>query len=189
MDSSSASITVSSTGTIPPDQLLDTLITNANYGGAITLNVGPMGNGAIQEAAKRRLKQFAAWMEINESALQPTARSPFPEGSLPDGIRATLGADPAKPCFNLFLLKPRPSGDLVIPQPLPVDNNTQFRAMVLETREFLPVIIDGQGRLVITVSRGLEGIDHAVIRVGPAATMPYSYVDGVPVKPVSPGQF
>ena len=171
------------------DQLLDALLTNAHHGGAITLNVGPMGNGSFQQAAKRRLQQFAAWMAINESALQPTARSPFPEGSLPDGIRATLGVDPAKPCFNLILLKPRPAGDLVIPQPLPVDKATAFRAMVLETREFLPVKTDAQGRLVITVSRGLEGIDHAVIRVASAATMPHLYEDGLPVEPVKPGKF
>ena len=128
-------------------------------------------------------------MAINESALQPTGRSPFPDGSLPDGIRATLGVDPAKPCFNLFPLKPLAAGDLVIPQPLPVDKATAFRAMVLETREFLPVKTDDQGRLVITVSRGLEGIDHAVIRVGPAATMPHLYEDGMPVEPVKPGRF
>jgi len=171
------------------DQLLDTLITNAHHGGAITLNVGPMGNGSFQVAAKRRLKEFAAWMDINESALQPTLRSPFPEGSLPDGIRATLGVDPAKPCFNLILLKPRPVGELVIPQPLSVGKDTAFRAMVLETREFLPVKTDDQGRLVISVSRELEGIDHAVIRVGPAAAMPHFYEDGVPVEPVKPGKF
>lgn len=171
------------------DQLLDTLLTNAHHGGAITLNVGPMGNGSFQDAAKRRLKQFAAWMDINESALQPTLLSPFPDGSLPDGIRATLGVDPAKPCFNLILLKPRPAGDLVIPQPLSVDKSTTFRAMVLETREFLPVRTDDQGRLVITVSQGLGGIDHAVIRVGPAAALPHVYEDGLPVEPVKPGRF
>ncbi len=171
------------------DQLLDTLITNAHHGGAITLNVGPMGNGSFQVAAKRRLKEFAAWMDINESALQPTLRSPFPEGSLPDGIRGTLGVDPAKPCFNLILLKPRPAGELVIPQPLSVGKDTAFRAMVLETREFLPVKTDDQGRLVISVSRELEGINHAVIRVGPAATTPYFYEDGLPVEPVKPGKF
>ena len=165
------------------------LITNAHHGGAITLNVGPMSNGSFQVAAKRRLKEFAAWMDINESALQPTLRSPFPEGSLPDGIRATLGANPAKPCFHLFPLKPLQPGELVIPQPLSVAKDTAFRAMVLETREFLPVKTDDQGRLVISISRGLEGIDHAVIRVGPAATMPHFYEDGVPVEPVKPGKF
>jgi hypothetical protein len=61
--------------------------------------------------------------------------------------------------------------------------------MVLETREFLPVRTDDQGRLVISVSRGLQGIDHAVIRVGPAATMSHFYEDGLPVEPVKPGKF
>ena len=61
--------------------------------------------------------------------------------------------------------------------------------MVLETREFLPVRADAQGRLVITISRGLEGIDHAVIRVGPSASMPHLYEDGLPVESVKPGKF
>jgi len=171
------------------DQLLDALITNAHHGGAITLNVGPMADGSFQAAAKRRLKQFASWMEINESALQPSARSPFPEGSLPEGVRATLGVDPARPCFNLFLLEPRPAGDLVIPQPLPVDKSAVFRAMVLETHEFLPVKTDDQGQLVITMSKNLETIDHAVIRVGPAVSIPYRYEDGAPVEPFKAGDF
>lgn len=99
------------------DRLLDSLITNAHHGGAITLNVGPMGNGAFQQAATRRLKQFAAWMDIHESALHDTARSPFPEGTLPRGMRATLGTDPAKPCFHLFLLEIPKTGEITLPQP------------------------------------------------------------------------
>jgi alpha-L-fucosidase len=172
------------------DSLLDTLISNAHHGGAITLNVGPMGDGSFQQAARRRLKEFAAWMEINESALQPTTRSPFENGALPEGVRATSGTDPKTPCFNLFLLKPLPPGDLTLPQPLAVDGKaTRFHAQVLETREFLPVKLDGQGRLVITLSKELAGIDHAVIRVGPAASIPHAYEDGAPVEPVKPGDF
>lgn len=172
------------------DRLLGTLITNAHHGGAITLNVGPMADGSFQQAAKRRLREFAAWMEINESALQPSRRSPFPEGALPNGVRATLGVDPKRPAFHLFLLEPQTAAELVIPQPLAgVESATAFRAQVLETREFLPVKFDDKGRLVITLSKDLVGIDHAVIRVGPAASVPYVYEDGTPVEPVKPGDF
>ena len=172
------------------NNLLDTLITNAHHGGAITLNVGPMGNGAIQQAAVRRLRQFAAWSAVNEGALHGTARSPFPDGTLPDGIRATLGTDNERPTFNLILLKPAGARDLVIPQPLALDGKPAdgFRAQVLETREFLPVkFIDG--KLTISLPATLDGIDHPVIRVGPASAIPHVYEDGSPVLPVKPGDF
>lgn len=170
------------------DTLLARLITNAHHGGAITLNVGPMGDGSFQQAAKRRLREFAAWMEINESALQPTARSPFPSESLPKGVCATLGTDPDRPCFNLFLLRSRPAGDLALPQPLALpETDVEFRAQVLETREFLPVRLESSGHLVITISAALAGIDHPVIRVGPARSLPALYEDGTPITPVRPG--
>ena len=57
------------------DQLLDTLINNAHHGGAITLNVGPMGNGSFQQAAKRRLQQFAAWIHQRVSLAAHRAQS------------------------------------------------------------------------------------------------------------------
>jgi len=167
-------------------RLLDTLITNAHHGGAITLNVGPMRNGSFQQAAKRRLKEFAAWMESNESALQPTTQSPFAEGVLPANLRATLGADQAS--FNLFVLTPLPVGDLTIPQPLKLRQpTTEFRAQVLETYELLDVKLNPEGNLVITIPKELAGIDHPVIRVGPASSSPAVYEDGTPVEPVKPG--
>ncbi len=170
------------------DTLLNSLITNAHHGGAITLNVGPMGDGSFQRAAKRRLKEFAAWMEINEAALQPTARSPFADGVLPENIRATIGTDKSNPCFNLFVLKPLQTGNLTIPQPLELtETAAEFRAQVLETRELLPVKFDAQGKLVITIPKELAGIDHPVIRVGPATSIPAVYEDGTPVEPVKPG--
>jgi len=170
------------------DGLLDTLIANAHHGGAITLNVGPMGDGSFQQAAKRRLKEFAAWNEINESALQPTTRSPFAEGALPENVRATMGTDKANPCFNLFVLKPLPAGELTIPQPFEkLEPATQFRAQVLETHELLAVKLDSKGNLVLSISQALAGINHPVIRVGPATSIPGSYEDGTPVEPVKPG--
>ncbi len=172
------------------DSLLNALITNAHHGGAITLNVGPMADGSFQQAAKRRLKEFAAWMEINESALQPTTRSPFAKDDLPESVRATMGSDPSHPCFHLFLLKPLPAGDLTIPQPLKLQNpTTEFRAQVLETHEFLDVKLNPEGNLVLTIPKELAGIDHPVIRVGPATSIPAQYEDGKPVQPTKPGTF
>jgi alpha-L-fucosidase len=167
-------------------QLLDALINNAHHGGAVTLNVGPLPDGSFQQAATRRLREFAAWMDINESALQPTKRSPFAEGALPENLRATEGMD--KPHFNLFVLRPLPAGDLVIPQPLKLKKPaTEFRAMVLETRQLLGVKQDEQGNLVIRIPGELAGIDHPVIRVGPADSIPALYEDGTPVEPLIPG--
>lgn len=172
------------------DKLLDTLITNAHHGGAITLNVGPLPDGSFQQAARRRLKEFAAWMEINESALQPSARSPFAKDALPENVRATMGTDPAKPHFNLFVLTPLPAGDLTIPQPLKLEEpTTEFRAQVLETHQFLDVKLDPKGNLVIGIPKELAGIDHPVIRVGPASSIPALYEDGTPVKSIKPGTF
>ena len=170
------------------DRLLTSLVTNAHHGGAFTLNVGPLPDGSFPQAAKRRLQQFAAWMEINETALQPTERSPFAPGSLPENLRATLGPDATTPSFNLFVLQPLPAGDLVIPQPLTLAQpTTEFRAQVLETHEFLDVKLDARGNLVIAIPKELAGIDHPVIRVGPASTHPARYEDGTPVTPVKPG--
>lgn len=169
------------------DDLLDSLITNANYGGAITLNVGPMSNGVFQQSATRRLKQFAAWMDINESALNGSARSPFKKSDLPEDVCATLGTEKGKPYFNLLLLKPK-SGELSVPQPLEGQGSAEFRAQVLETREFLPVKNEN-GKLSIKLSNELKNIDHAVIRVGPASSIPHVYEDGAEVTPVKPGDF
>jgi len=170
------------------DQLLDAVITNAHHGGAVTLNVGPLPDGSFQQAARRRLKEFAAWMEINESALHPTARSPFARDALPENVRATLGTDPTNPHFNLFILRPLPAGDLVIPQPLNLKGPAmEFRAQVLETHEWLVVKTNAEGNLVITIPKTLAGINHPVIRVSPASSIPARYEDGTPVEPVKPG--
>ncbi len=170
------------------DRLLDALITNAHHGGAFTLNVGPLPDGSFPQAARRRLQEFAAWMEINESALQPSQRSPFAPGALPEGVRATLSPDRTKPSFNLFVLRPLAAGPLVIPQPLALEQpSTEFRAQVLETRQLLDVQLDARGNLVIAVPKELAGIDHPVIRVGPATSLPAQYEDGTPVQPVKPG--
>ena len=172
------------------DQLLDVLISNAHHGGALTLNVGPLPDGSFQQAARRRLKEFAAWMEINESALQPTVRSPFAKDALPDNVRATMGTDADGPHFNLLVLKPLPAGELCIPQPLKLEEpGTEFRAQVLETREFLDVKLDPQGRLVLRIPAALAGVDHPVIRIGPASSIPALYEDGTPIGPVKPGVF
>jgi alpha-L-fucosidase len=172
------------------DDLLRSLITNAHHGGAMTLNIGPMGDGSIQQAAKRRLKEFAAWMEINESALQPTRRSPFTPDALPPQLRATLGPDDAQPQFNLFVLEPLPPGELAVPQPLALpDPSAEFRAQVLETHQFLDVKRTASGGLLITIPKTLAAIDHPVIRVGPASALPARYEDGAPVEPLRRGTF
>ena len=172
------------------DDLLDSLLTNAHHGGAITLNVGPLSDGSFQKAATRRLKEFAAWMAINESAIQPTFRSPFPDKTLPQNVRATMGTDAARPHFNLLVLSPLPAGELTLPQPLPLATpTTEFRAQVLETHELLDVRLNADGQLVITIPKELAGIDHPVIRVGPATSIPALYEDGTPVAPVAPARF
>jgi alpha-L-fucosidase len=171
-------------------RLLDSLITNAHYGGAITLNVGPMGDGSFQQAAKRRLREFAAWMEINESALQPSRRSPFAPDALPANLRATLGPEGAEPHFHLFVLSPLPAGPLTLPQPLALpDASVAFRARVLETGQWLDVTRDPEGRLVIAIPAELAQIDHAVIRLEPAGATPRCYEDGTPVEPLRPAIF
>jgi alpha-L-fucosidase len=172
------------------DNLLDSLLTNAHHGGAITLNVGPLPDGSFQKAATRRLKEFAAWMAINESALQPTTRSPFAPDALPDNLRATLGTDPSSPHFNLFVIKPLPAGKLILPQPLNLAvPSSEFRAQVLETHELLEVTLNQEGHLVITIPAALAGLDHPVIRVGPATSIPSLYEDGTPVEIVKPAVF
>jgi hypothetical protein len=129
-------------------------------------------------------------MESNESALQPTARSPFAKDALPKQVRATMGTDPARPYFNLFLLEPLSTGELVIPQPLHLqDPSEKFHAQVLETCQMLDVKRDPAGNLVITIPNDLAGIDHPVIRIGPASSIPALYEDGSPVVPFKPGTF
>ncbi|MCX6939102.1 MAG: alpha-L-fucosidase [Verrucomicrobia bacterium] len=172
------------------DDLLNSLITNAHHGGAITLNVGPLPDGSFPKGATRRLKEFASWMAINKSALQPSARSPFSDTVLPKNVRATLGSDAARPCFNLFVLTPLPAGELTLPQPLKLETPAaEFRAQVLETHELLEVKLNSSGQLVIIIPKNLAGIDHPVIRVGPATSIPAQYEDGIPVEPVNPGRF
>ena len=170
------------------DRLLDALITNAHHGGAFTLNVGPLPDGSFPQAARRRLKELAAWMAINESALQPTSRSPFAPGALPEHVHATQSTDLAKPHVNLFLLRPLPAGELVIPSPLRLERPEDFRAQVLETRQFLDVKQNSAGELTIAIPKDLAGIDHAVIRVGPASAVPFEDEDGTPIEPVKPGR-
>jgi hypothetical protein len=58
---------------------------------------------------------------------------------------------------------------------------------VLETYELLDVKLNPEGNLVITIPKELAGIDHPVIRVGPASSSPAVYEDGTPVEPVKPG--
>lgn len=170
------------------DNLLNSLLTNAHHGGAITLNVGPLPDGSFQKAAARRLREFAAWMAINESALQPSRRSPFAPGALPDNLRATLFPEGAAPHFNLFVLTPLSPGELTLPQPLSLPHaSVEFRAQVLETHQWLDVKRDSQGNLVITIPATLAQIDHPVIRVGPASSLPARYEDGAPVEPIRPG--
>ncbi|MEI8039669.1 MAG: alpha-L-fucosidase, partial [Verrucomicrobiota bacterium] len=95
----------------PFDILLERLLRNASHGGAITLNVGPMANGRFQDAAVRRLRQFAAWMAIHRHSLQGTSRDPFPDHTLPPQLVATAGKD------RVFLhrLGPLPAGPLKLP--------------------------------------------------------------------------
>ena len=105
-------------------------------------------------------------------------------------MRATLGTVPTRPHFNLFVLKPLPAGDLILPQPLVLGTpTTEFGAQVLETHALLDVKLNAEGNLVLTIPKELAGLDHPVIRVGPAASMPALYEDGTPLEPVKTGLF
>lgn len=177
------------------DDLLADLLRNAAHGGSLTLNIGPMGDGRIQPPEIRRLRQFAAWMEINERALQPTRRSLFrEEDHLPESIVSTTSPDEAAPSFYLHLLEPQGARKLSLPQPLalPAGPPEEFRAQVLETRELLPVtreLQEGRDTLQLTLPAHLNGIDHPAIQIGPASSIPAVYQDDQPVEPVRPGRF
>ncbi|MEI8197926.1 MAG: alpha-L-fucosidase, partial [Phycisphaerae bacterium] len=74
-------------------QLLKNLIGNAALGGNYQLNVGPMGTGAFQPAAIKRLREIGCWLAVNGESIYGTQGSPIgqmPWGritrrSLPDG--------------------------------------------------------------------------------------------------------
>jgi alpha-L-fucosidase len=169
----------------PFDLLLERLIRNASHGGAITLNVGPMANGRFQDAAVRRLRQFAAWMAIHRHTLHGTSRDPFPENTLPEEILATSGKD------RVFLhrIGPMPATTLKLPAIAIRGLGTgAARAQVLETREFLKTRRDGES-ISIDLPAHLAGLDHPVIQVGAESAIPHRYEDGADVTPVKPGDF
>ena len=176
------------------DKLLTSVIRNANFGGSVTLNVGPMGNGKFQAAANRRLKQFATWMDIHRNTLHGTQRGPFNLDELPDGVLSTLGVDR----FYLHLVDPQGETKLSLPMPsgwVGEGNGAQASteapgvlAQVLETREFLPVSVTAD-QLSIELPKHLDDLDHPVIQVGLATAISHTYEDGKPVRPVKPGDF
>jgi alpha-L-fucosidase len=169
----------------PFDELLVKLIRNASHGGAITLNVGPMGNGRFQDAAVRRLRQFAAWMAIHQHTLHGTDRDPFPENTLPNEILATRGKDRV----FLHLIGPVPVNTLKLPASSIVGLGTgAARAQVLETREFLATIREGD-TITVDLPTHLAGLDHPVIQIGAESAIHHRYEDGADVTPVKPGDF
>ena len=53
----------------PTTELLRVLIDNASRGGNLQLNIGPRGDGSLDPAVLRRLRDLASWMSINHHAL------------------------------------------------------------------------------------------------------------------------
>lgn len=167
------------------DMLLERLLRNSSHGGAITLNVGPMANGRFQDAAVRRLRQFAAWMAIHRHTLHGTSRDPFPENTLPKEMLATTGKD------RVFLhrIGPMPASTLKLPAAaIPGLGTGAARAQVLETREFLTTQRDGE-TITIDLPAHLVGLEHPVIQIGAESAIPHRYEDGAEVTPVKSGDF
>ena len=163
------------------DELLTRVIRNASHGGSVTLNVGPMGDGRIQDAAVRRLRQFAAWMTLHRHTLHGTTRGVFEPGELPAGVHSTTGAD------RIYLHLAGPVEELSLPAArLPAD--TTLTAQVIETREFLPLTRAGE-TWVLQLPKHIAELDHPVLQIGAASAISQQYEDGQPVEPVQPGDF
>jgi alpha-L-fucosidase len=58
---------------------LHNLINNVSRNGNYQLNVGPMGDGALQPAAIKRLRELSAWMSVNGAAIHGTRPVDAPE--------------------------------------------------------------------------------------------------------------
>jgi alpha-L-fucosidase len=56
----------------PTEELLRALIDNASRGGNLQLNIGPRGDGSLQPAVLRRLRDLASWMSVNADAIHGT---------------------------------------------------------------------------------------------------------------------
>ncbi len=163
------------------DDLLTRVIRNASHGGSVTLNVGPMGDGRFQDAAVRRLRQFAAWMAVHRHTLHGTARGVFESGELPAGVLSTTGPD------RIYLHVVDPVSEIALPAAR-LPDAPALTAQVIETREFLPLVRNGDS-WGIKLPKHVDDLDHPVIQIAPGNAFPRHYEDGQPVGPVKPGDF
>ncbi len=60
-----------------PNELLYKILTTNRLGGNILLNVGPRGDGSIQEGCIELLQSLATWMDANAEGIHGTSRSPL----------------------------------------------------------------------------------------------------------------
>lgn len=108
--------------------ILHNLINNVSRNGNYQLNVGPMGDGSLQPAAVRRLRELSAWMTVNGAAIHGTRPVDAPE---PAWGRLTRRNETI---YAHVLVWPD-DGQLVLPK-LPIEVR---RASVLESGESLQV--------------------------------------------------
>lgn len=160
--------------------LLTRLITNAHHGGGMTLNVGPLPDGSFPRAARHRLRQFAAWMEVNGPAIQPTARSPFDDGALPAWLRSTFC--PERRVVYLLFLPPFETGEVALPRPSCFEGIavSRLRARVIETGEVIRVEDARGGMLRLVTPERMDSLDYPVVELGPEGEVRCEDEDGRP---------
>lgn len=94
------------------ETLVRNLIDIASKGGNYLLNVGPTSEGLIPEPSVQRLKEVAAWMKVNGSAIYATSASPFKR--LPWG-RCTTQTNPDGTTLFLHVFQWPGDGKLLVP--------------------------------------------------------------------------
>lgn len=153
----------------PTRQLLQYLIGNAANGGNYQLNVGPMGDGAFQGAAIKRLRELGLWLAANGESIYGTAASPLGK---PSWGRFTVRALPGnRTRLYLHLWEATPGTALLLEGLC----NQPLAATVLETGQ--PVCTNAaEAGLWIQLPAELRGLELPVIaldlegQVAPAAT-------------------
>lgn len=147
---------------------LQNLVNNVSRNGNYQLNIGPKGDGSLQPAALRRLRELAAWTGVNADAIYGTRPVDAPE---PAWGRLTGRA--GKIYAHIFTWPT--DGRLVLP-PLP---SPVTRAIVLESGEELEVNgsvvtvhhqpIDDRVT-VLELSVGTENVPPGRSRIHPASS-------------------
>ncbi|HHY82884.1 MAG TPA: alpha-L-fucosidase [Clostridiales bacterium] len=66
----------------PVALLIQNLITVAAYEGNLLLNIGPKGDGSVDEEEARKLKEIGKWLSINGEAIYGCKRAPFTSSHL-----------------------------------------------------------------------------------------------------------